>query len=288
MVADMGARPLCEPVEMALNVDATVEHVLAPHHSPASGRWPHFHEVAEQVLFEAVDGGFSAEGRTHRLSAGNVVFVPSMAAHDFDLEPGAKAWRLCYFDLYFLEALDIAGLKIAFCAKPWGEDFQRMLMLADWLAATPSTDTLLVRSLSELLLRTAAQAPTSEGIPMAEASSGMARLRPAIELLRARSEGAPTLGEAATACNLSPPYFSRRFKIAAGMGYADYARLYRLHLAARRLRETAAPVAEIGWRAGYRTPSHFSQSFSRRFGVTPRQYRSEALARRMHISKETT
>jgi AraC-like DNA-binding protein len=80
-------------------------------------------------------------------------------------------------------------------------------------------------------------------------------------------------------CSLSPAYFSRRFKRVFGMNFTDYARVYRLHLAARRIATSGASLSEIAYGLGFSSPSHFSARFHERFGMTPRQYRRTAQAR---------
>src|SRR3546814_16417163 len=80
-------------------------------------------------------------------------------------------------------------------------------------------------------------------------------------------------------CNLSPAYFSRRFKRVFGMNFTDYVRTYRLHLAARRILTTGAPVSDIDYGLGFASPSHFTARFHERFGETPRDYRQSVRRR---------
>jgi len=79
--------------------------------------------------------------------------------------------------------------------------------------------------------------------------------------------------------NLSPAYFSRRFRQMSGMPFTEYSRIYRLHLAARRLATTGAAVSEIGYNVGFSSPAHFTARFRERFGMTPREYRKSAARR---------
>ena len=79
--------------------------------------------------------------------------------------------------------------------------------------------------------------------------------------------------------NLSPAYFSRRFRQMSGMPFTEYSRIYRLHLAARRLVTTGAAVSEIGYDVGFSSPAHFTARFRERFGMTPREYRKSAARR---------
>jgi AraC-like DNA-binding protein len=63
------------------------------------------------------------------------------------------------------------------------------------------------------------------------------------------------------------------------MTFTDYTRIYRLHLAARRLAATRAAVSAIAYGTGFSSPAHFAARFRQRFGMTPREYRNSARGR---------
>jgi AraC-like DNA-binding protein len=52
-----------------------------------------------------------------------------------------------------------------------------------------------------------------------------------------------------------------------------------MNLAARALRQDAAPVGVLARSVGYTSESAFSNAFKRAVGVAPRRYREEAAAR---------
>jgi AraC-like DNA-binding protein len=278
----MTLRPICEPVELPLGASVLAERVAHAEDSPALGRLLHFHDVSELVLFEHVEGVFLAEGRRHPVGSGTVVFAPSMRHHDFELAPGAKAWTLVQIDPYIVEQLalqpSLSRLARPFCAQPDAVRHQRMDALAAWLAeavAAAPRDPVVVR-IVELLLICAVAAPEVEAASTEEDATHVERLLPAVERLRL-DPGAPVpLEDAAAMCNLSPAYFSRRFKSVFGMNFTDYTRTYRLHLAARRILTTGAPVSNIAYGLGFSSPSHFTARFHERFGMTPRDYRRSA------------
>jgi len=54
---------------------------------------------------------------------------------------------------------------------------------------------------------------------------------------------------------------------------------WRMNLAARALRQDAAPLGALARSVGYTSESAFSNAFKRAVGVAPRRYREEALAR---------
>lgn len=77
---------------------------------------------------------------------------------------------------------------------------------------------------------------------------------------------------------ISVRYMHKLFA-AADTSYGNELLEARLQLALRMLSDrcfAAVPVAEIGWRAGFRDPSHFSRRFRERFGDTPGSFRPAA------------
>src|SRR4051812_762095 len=280
----MAWRPICEPVELPLGAAVLAEHVTVAAEAPQLGSFRHFHDVAELVLFRRVNGEFIAGGRRHPLANGAIAFAPSMQDHDYALARGEMEWVLVQVDPYLVESLagrpELARLARPFCAIPGQAMGDRLNGLADWLveaaadAAAPA-----IERIVELLLIAAAEAPELDAANAHEAATTFARLVPALERLRAAPDAPMTLRDAASVCALSPAYFSRRFKQALGMNYTDYARVYRLHLAARRLATTGSAVSEIAYSLGFSSPSHFTARFRERFGMSPRQYRNSAGSR---------
>jgi AraC-like DNA-binding protein len=276
-------RPICEPVELPVGASVIAERVTVAADAPEIGGFMHFHDVAELVLFGKVRGEFIADGRRHRLSEGSIVFVPSMRHHDYALERGAMDWLLIQIDHYIVEGirLRLPALAQPFCARPDRALRDRMEMLGGWLvdAVSTGTDYAAIERMVELLLLAAAEAAPGEWIEPPEEKTHADRLLPALERLRTAPSQALSLESAATLCRLSPTYFSRRFHQLFGMTFSDYARIHRLHLAARRLVQSGAAVSEIAFGVGFSSPAHFTARFRERFGMTPREYRASARAR---------
>jgi len=277
----MTLRPICEPVELPPGKGVIAERVVIRPEGRDLGRFMHFHDVAELVLFRQVSGKFIADGRSHRLRDGAVVFVPSMRHHDFELDRGPMEWVLVQIDPYIVESLGLQRSRLSrpFCAFPDETACARIELLADWLLDAVQRQDGKIERIAELLILAAAEAEARDG---AEEDSGIVhveRLLPALELLRAAPAEPITLEAAATSCNLSPAYFSRRFRQLFGMTFSDYARIYRLHLAARRLLTSGLAISEIAYGVGFSSPAHFTLRFRERFGMTPREYRKSARGR---------
>jgi transcriptional regulator GlxA family with amidase domain len=80
----------------------------------------------------------------------------------------------------------------------------------------------------------------------------------------------------ARSVNLSRTTFVRRFRALTGEPPGTYLARVRMNAAARLLRETAAPMAEVGARVGYTSEYAFSRAFHRHHGTSPGRYRSRA------------
>lgn len=269
-------RPLCEPVELHPGATLRVQRVQQGADAPGSAPFPHYHDVAELVLFGRVQGDFIADNKRHPLTDGAIAWIPSLHQHDYALAPGPRDWTLLQIDAHAAEALARApggeALAHAFCAKPEGLLATRIAMLGDWLREAAGDPTL-AAPLATALLRAAAQAPRIEGEALPTDPDALERLRPAIEQLRRDPAHAPSAEAAAELCALAPAYFSRRFHQQLGMPWSDYVRTHRLHLASQRLLESDQTIADIAAALGFATPSHFGDLFHKRFGLTPNAYR---------------
>lgn len=276
------ARPLCEPVDLPAGFSLRVEAIRLPPDAPAADRFLHFHDVAELVVFDAVEGEFLADGRRWPLRPGAIVFVPSMTPHDFVLTAGAKGWVLIQLEPFQIRELEVrpgySGLGQTICTVPHEPVAGRIRVLIDWLLeSAPETRAPHTGAIVELLMN--AVSSLAEDRPAPDRSAPRHRLHRAVEQL-GRAPGEPFSLEAAAAlCRLSPAHFSRSFKRTYGEAFSDYVRVYRLHLAARRIAIGRESFSEIAYSLGFASPSHFAARFKDRFGMTPRQYRRVTGAR---------
>ncbi|MEU8892265.1 AraC family transcriptional regulator [Streptomyces sp. NPDC048442] len=79
----------------------------------------------------------------------------------------------------------------------------------------------------------------------------------------------------AAEAGVSRATLARRFTTLVGRPPMAYLTWWRLTFAATLLRDTPDPLATVARRVGYGTPYAFSHAFSREFGTTPGQYRTE-------------
>lgn len=82
------------------------------------------------------------------------------------------------------------------------------------------------------------------------------------------------LEQLAAVANFSPFHFHRLFRAMVGESVQDYVNRLRLELAARALVDTRQPIVGIAFDAGYAAHESFTRAFRRRFGVSPKSYRT--------------
>ena len=83
-----------------------------------------------------------------------------------------------------------------------------------------------------------------------------------------------TVQELAGLCHFSEYHFMRFFKRHMNMTCIEYLNQYRLEMASRQLTETELPVTSIALESGFNNISYFNRVFKKKFGVTPKEYRS--------------
>jgi AraC-like DNA-binding protein len=275
--------PICEPVTLAPGEFVRVRRVTWPAGSRGLDRFLHFHDVAEIVVFDRVQGEFHCGAVHAAIDNRSIVYAPPMVPHDFVLNPGAKAWTLVQFDVIALRAagkgLSLTWPKHPVSAPQPSQAAARLRMLADWLLEMVRqnagvTDKLAVASLMLSLL--GAMAPTESDADRQDPAPPGHRVQPALQRLHEQPGAALPIETAASLCSLSPAYFSRLFRRCHGMPFRDYVRVHRLQLAAQRLADDRENLSQISYALGFASPSHFSACFRQRFGVTPRAYRTGA------------
>ena len=82
-----------------------------------------------------------------------------------------------------------------------------------------------------------------------------------------------TSAQVAGAVGFSPNYLSRKFRASTGIGLHEYIVFVRLQHAAQELVSTSDSITTIALRCGFSDSNYFKDSFKKKYGVTPRNYR---------------
>jgi AraC family transcriptional regulator len=98
-----------------------------------------------------------------------------------------------------------------------------------------------------------------------------------VEYVEAQLDTELRLEQLAHHANRHVDSFSRRFRASTGMSPYAYVLSRRVERARNLLSSTSQEVGDIGLQVGFSTPSHFSSTFRREVGMSPREYREVTL-----------
>jgi AraC family transcriptional regulator len=104
--------------------------------------------------------------------------------------------------------------------------------------------------------------------------------RLAKETMSAKLGETVVISDLARACRLSMSYFVRAFTNTVGIAPYTWFIGQRIVLAQTLLAQSHSPLAEIALECGFVDQSHFTNTFVRRVGTTPLQWRREAWGER--------
>jgi AraC-like DNA-binding protein len=108
---------------------------------------------------------------------------------------------------------------------------------------------------------------------MAPTSAQARRVAKTLRYVEAHSADDCSLSTLAAHAGLSSFHFLRVFRAMTGQTPRQFVIATRLRMAATSLRATRTPITEVALEAGFGDLSHFTTSFARAFGVSPRAYR---------------
>ena len=101
------------------------------------------------------------------------------------------------------------------------------------------------------------------------------RLLPVLQRIQAEPERPMSLGEMAHQVTLSPSRFCAIFRRCFGLPPGEYQRNTRLTAAKLLLLDSEKTIEQIAYQLGFDDPFHFSKSFKKNSGMSPRQYRTK-------------
>jgi ABC-type sugar transport system substrate-binding protein/DNA-binding response OmpR family regulator/nitrogen-specific signal transduction histidine kinase len=84
-----------------------------------------------------------------------------------------------------------------------------------------------------------------------------------------------TVEELAAFLNISRVQLYRKVKAILGINVSDHINNLRLGKAAKMLKTSDLNIAEVGYATGFSSPNYFSTSFKNKYGVSPKEYKSE-------------
>ncbi len=102
--------------------------------------------------------------------------------------------------------------------------------------------------------------------------SDIARIAPAIQLVKSKLDQVISLEQAASSCSLSKSRFSDVFTKTMNVGFSNFAQRMRISAAAQMLQNSNLPIKKVAVRCGFRNISHFYHIFKENFKCTPAEF----------------
>ena len=238
------------------------------------------HPFAE--IFYVLDGTgvFVIDGARHGCGSGDVVIVPSGAAHAIEDRQtpltlygiGVSADLLAHDQ----EALRQARAGVASGSRALAGRMRAGIrrMLYEQTDTRPGGRALIV-GLTLQLVAALARAPAAPNPP--EPDHPGTSHRHAVERFRTelthRFYEPVRIDRVADELGVSRRSFTRLFREIAGCSYAEYVERVRVEYACRLLRETSRGIAPVAFECGYEDLSSFYRAFKRQVGKPPGQWR---------------
>ena len=97
-----------------------------------------------------------------------------------------------------------------------------------------------------------------------------------MKLVAEEYAGTITLESVAEQINLSPTYLSKKFRHVTGKTFSEYVNFIRLRQATQMLLTTDDSVTDIATACGFNSSNYFKDCFKKKFGVSPRTYRTQS------------
>lgn len=110
--------------------------------------------------------------------------------------------------------------------------------------------------------------------PDLRSSMSPQQLRRVLSCIESRISEPLRIRHLAQEAEMSPFHFSRMFKRATGHSPHQYLTLQRIEKAKLLLAASDLPIVAIASAVGYLTQAHFTSSFGRHAGMTPKVYRT--------------
>ena len=235
----------------------------------------HYHEYYEiEVILEGATQ-YIIDGITHEGTAGDLFMLKPSSFHDTAFFEGTKFITIMFplnaGNLDFLSSLPADKSYIALHLSDTDTNLIRILAqeLETCMSKNPSADNPYATSILNCILGKIASLTDAQNI--SKSTSAMSR---AILYIQNHFTEDITLNQVAAVANYSSNYFSTQFKQLTGMSFKQYLTNTRYTFAKKLLRTTNSPVSDICHQCGFNDFSHFLTAFKNRYGMTPKQFRT--------------
>lgn len=236
------------------------------------------------ILIQVRKGYYWVEqdSRRFRIDAGKLFFVPANRETVFEHHDGSDnlmhvCWIHFRFSLYrMFDYLSFFEVPIFFSGLV-AEELREIFRQTECLNGTSQLLEMLPKRhvLGSCLLEAIIRA--SERNEQARQVLGCARLKAASDFIRMHISEPLTVERLAQVAGLSPSRFHAIFLENYGISPMRFVNSQRMEMAARILVSQDVKLSVVAEQVGYADAFHFSHAFKAHFGISPRNYRRQAV-----------
>lgn len=258
------------------------------HHTEPNACWVYWHYHPEYEIVYVPGGTGPRQVGTHRsrYEAGELTFIGPNVPHlnfshgrENEYEEVVIQLRDDFMGEPFLKRPELAAVRRLFEQAHRGLTFgtETRSRVAPWLlemSNLPPFDRLLtlLRVLQELAQATDVKPLHADGVQFDINPKEQERINRVCRYVEQHYENPVEVRAVADLVNLSVPAFCRYFKRMTHLTFTDFVNEYRVNQA-RRLLQSARPIADVGFAVGFNNLSHFNKTFREVTGQTPSAYR---------------
>ena len=269
-----------QPIEFSDNLPI----VLKPHRDPRQpGTSLHYHNAVEISLCTRGRGIFFIEENVYPYQEGTLVQVAPNVLHIAHSEGRQDPqWLTLYIDLQYLGTkLSVESLPLKAVLGSQVMDAGNMRSIRGDLVRLSKEyferDTYSRMSMLghlHVLLAELSRYQTTNHSGSSERNPGFERIAPALNIIASRLDQPLPVHNLAMGCRMSESNFRRVFLSVMAESPHQYILNTRIQFAKTLLQDQSISILEISGRCGFETLSTFNRAFSKRTGMSPRQYRN--------------
>ena len=242
-----------------------------------TGAGKHWHNYYEILLYVGCDGHVVINGERFEVSKASLFLVTPKDFHEMAVthKPGSYMVNISFSELMIDRTLAKESMTGPVVLHLKNELLELLIKDIYRVYAGESTyrDLQLKHLFNDILIRV-----LEEGTHTA---SQNVEIHPIVRegvayMLKNLSEPVK-LSDISKRFGVSETYFSHLFKDSLGVSFKQYQLMKRIDYAKRMLEERELPVIAIGTECGFNTPAQFNRVFKEKTGVTPSQYRKNAV-----------
>ncbi len=247
----------------------------------------HFHMLGEIMLFEKMTGQISINGQSLELNQGLLVFIPSLAIHEMEMDGAERRFSLLQFQPQLFQELNLwelsGQLQQTIVLQLSLQQAEFLYSHFAWLDSLEQDQDKGQRQLTNNLLRSvflfvaSQQQALSFDVELAAESSlktkSLTKIIPLLQYIETQQRVHLSLQQAAELCGMSKYHFSRVFKSLFAQNYKDYLLKRKIKTAVNLLTETERSIAEIAYACEFADSAYFCAKFKQVMGMSPGQFR---------------